>query len=226
MLPRFFIAFSVLCLALTSAYAQASSSYANGNSSLDAQKFELEQKTVQIEEDKLELQRKAMLVTGISIFVPLLIGIYAIRAQARTGFELKAAEIVLNAKNPSASLTKAKALKALFPKRLPDSFASTFDPKKYESPSVESKIDLLKIIAANAEHKQEIITMWKQLFPADEWVNDLSKRSPYTPGIQAPSVGPEPRTGLSSSAFSPPADQPTGSSPGLVPPALPGPKID
>jgi hypothetical protein len=211
-LLRSFIILSLLFLVWVSAYAQGSSDYPNSNSSLDTPKFELEQRKVQIEEEKLELQRRAMIVTGISIFVPLLIGVYAIRAQSRSGFELKAAEIVLNAKSPFASLTKAKALKALFPKRLPDSFASTFDPKEYAGPSVENKIEILKIIAANAEHKQEIITMWKQLFPADAWVDDLTKPSTYAKGIDVPSDKVDQQAGQGSSGFRPPV--------------LPGPKLD
>ncbi|MFN2498667.1 MAG: hypothetical protein ABR557_06225 [Pyrinomonadaceae bacterium] len=208
---RSFVVVSLLLVVPVSAYAQASSEYSS-SAQLDKPKFELEQRKVQIEEEKLELQRKAMLVTGLSVFVPLLIGVYAIRAQARSGFELKAAEIVLNAKSPFASLTKAKALKTLFPKRLPESFARTFDPKEYAAPSVENKIEILKIIAANADYKQEIIAMWKQLFPADAWVDDLTKPSNYVAGINVPSNKIDQKGGPGSSSYQPPV--------------LPGPKID
>ena len=152
---------SLILLLFIAAHAQQSSDGANSNSLLESRKFELEQQKVRIEEEKLRLQRIRKWLTGASIIIPLLIGIYTSRAQSRSNFELKAAEIVLNTKTPYGTLSKAKALKKIFPKRLSSNFADSFEPKEYLAPSVEAKIEILKVIAEHIEHKQEVIKMWK-----------------------------------------------------------------
>lgn len=134
--------------------------------------------------DKYNEQRKAKIeiwkgiISGVALLVPLLIGVYSIRAQSRMNFELKAAEIVMNARNVFGVRTRADVLRALFPRKLPRDFADSFDPKKHAfiGPSVESKMELLKLIIAHPEREQEIVHLWrrmyigdslKQLFPGD-----------------------------------------------------------
>ena len=62
----------------------------------------------------------------------------------------------------------------MFPERLPANFGDSFDPVQFRAgtdPSV--KIDLLKMIIDKGNQKEEIIKMWKQLFPADAWIEEL-----------------------------------------------------
>jgi hypothetical protein len=66
----------------------------------------------------------------------------------------------------------------LFPKApLPPDFADSvkaLDPDEFAGPSIEWKIELFKMLAMHAEKKQEIIGLWRLLFPSDEWINRLA----------------------------------------------------
>jgi len=86
-----------------------------------------------------------MWVMAISVFVPLLVGAgglyYAARLEdqrARAVFQVKAAEIVLNANTPTAGVNKAKVLAELFPDRLPADFVSKME-KMYGNERKETK---------------------------------------------------------------------------------------
>lgn len=91
-----------------------------------------------LERDKLELEKRKLRVEwakAVGSWIPLLailatvaLGVWELREKSRADFELKAAEIVLNASSPIASANKAYALKKIFPERLPANFAESFDP--------------------------------------------------------------------------------------------------
>ena len=126
--------------------------------------------------DKHNEDRKARteiwkgLISGAALLIPLLIGIYSIRAQARTNFELKAAEIVMNAKNVFGVRKRADVLRELFPKRLGQDFADSFDPQKHAvlGPSTDSKLELLKLIVAAPEREQQIVDLWRRMYSGDK----------------------------------------------------------
>lgn len=145
--------------------------------SLDNEKFEFE-KYNESRKARYELYKAA--ITGISLIIPLLLGIYTVRSQIKSArelkkiesenaFALKAAEIVMSAKNPYGVKHKAEVLLAIFKERLPVNFVSSFDPKEHSKPgpSIESKLDLLKLINTNPEKEKEIVKLWLRMFPGD-----------------------------------------------------------
>jgi hypothetical protein len=127
----------------------------------------LEYEKLELEREKIRLERFKVWWTGISIMVPLLVAGVSISfgiwtqsqqtkfqaelqaqqaklqlelqdKQARSQFELKAAEIVMNTESPLGALTKARALATLFPERLPNNFATTFNPDLYGAAQSEA----------------------------------------------------------------------------------------
>jgi hypothetical protein len=109
-------------------------------------------------------------ISGAAVLIPLLIGIYTVRAQAHASFELKAAEIVMDAHGPFAARRKADVLRILFPRRLPPEFAQSFEPGAHapRGPSSESKLELLKLIVAHPDREQEIVRLWQRMYSDDE----------------------------------------------------------
>jgi hypothetical protein len=121
------------------------------------------------EERKNQTELLKAVISGFSLAVPILIGIYTLRVQNKNNFDLKAAEIVMDANNPIGVKRKAAVLQALFPARLSSDFSASFDPKNYISigPSTDSKLKLLQIIVDNPGKEEEIVTLWRRMFPDD-----------------------------------------------------------
>jgi hypothetical protein len=150
---------------------------------LERERMDLERQRILLEQERLKVDRFKSWWTGISILIPLLVAAVTVAfntwsqvQQAQSEFELKAAEIVMNASGPAEARNKARALAALFPDRLSENFAGfaeAFDPDLYGGPDAEVKKELLRWIIANPEQKQEIVEMWVEVFPDDEWANDL-----------------------------------------------------
>jgi hypothetical protein len=87
-----------------------------------------------LEREKISTERIKTWSTAASIFVPFLIAalmvVYNIHhqaEQAKIDFQLKAAEIVMNASSPSAAANKAAVLVELFPEHLTTRFQKVFD---------------------------------------------------------------------------------------------------
>jgi hypothetical protein len=103
------------------------------------------------------------------------------RRTARADFATHAAEIVMNNASPIEAAGRAKALVALFPKELDAGFAATFDPNgfydrvEYErQQEAAAKMALLALIAAHPDQRNELIVLWRQMFPADHWIDDIT----------------------------------------------------
>jgi len=159
-------------------------SFQENNIELEREKMELERQRVLLEQERLKVDRFKAWWTGISILIPLLVAAATMAfntwsqvQQAQSEFELQAAEIVTNTSGPIGARNKARALAALFSDRLPESFANfaeAFDPDLYGGSNVsDAKKELLRWIIANPEQKEEIVEMWIELFPEQEWANDL-----------------------------------------------------
>jgi hypothetical protein len=158
------------------------SDYEKGDFNLEHEKIELERQRIQAEFEKLKTERFKVWWTGLSILVPLLVAAITLgfsawnqAQQAQSQFELKVAEIVMSEKSSVEASNKAKAFAKLFPNRLPAGFAETFDPYLFGGPPSAPKKELLKLILEHRDQKQEIIKMWGQLFPEDEWVKNLNE---------------------------------------------------
>lgn len=151
----------------------------SNNISLEKQKFEFEKFN---EERKANYDLIKSGIAAISLLIPLLLGIYTIRSQAKSArelkkieaenlFALKAAEIVMSVKNPFAIKNKAEVLLAIFKDQLPKNFVSSFEPEKHSKPgpSVESKLELLRMINENPNREKDIVELWLRMFPHDTY---------------------------------------------------------
>jgi hypothetical protein len=134
------------------------------------------------EVDERDARRTRLMVLAVAgplavIALVLVAGVFNQRAQAKLNFELKAAEAVMNERGDVAPVNKAKALKTLFGKRLPDDFVDSFSGDTYvaevATQVVRSKKDLMQLLADHPRERAQIIDTWKQVFPGDKWVNDL-----------------------------------------------------
>jgi hypothetical protein len=155
-----------------------------------------------LEIEKLEVERLKAWITGASYMVPLMVAALSfalsVRNQAEQSrlqresqekttiaqFELKAAEIALAEKNATATMNRAKALKALFPRRLPDDFVATFNPDDYTvksgEGSLDAKLKFFEIASKNPGHEKELAELWRSLFPGDSWTSRVTTSTTST----------------------------------------------
>jgi hypothetical protein len=133
---------------------------------LEREKFVFEKAN---EDRKAQYELIKAIIAGVSIALPILIGIYTLRAQSVHAFELKAAEIVMGASNPGAIKRKAEILKEIFPTRLSKDFVKLYDPAKYTfvGPNVSSKMELLKLLTEHPDQHDAILELWRRMFPDD-----------------------------------------------------------
>lgn len=89
----------------------------------------IEKIKLKMECDRIRIERFKTWGTVFSIVIPLLVvtitifyGVWSENERAKTNFEIKAAEIVLNASSPQSATNKAIVLSELFPNRLPKNF--------------------------------------------------------------------------------------------------------
>lgn len=197
---------SVACYAATSVpQAKAIDEVAIARLKLDTEQAAFNRR---LELEKLDVERMKAWITGGSLMVPLMVAAItfalgvrnqnqqarlqreAQEATERAQFELKAAEVVLDVKGPVAAKNKARALKALFPKRLPDDFVTSFNPSDFEGPkreSYEAKVAFFEVAASHAKDISSVATLWKQLFPGDKWTERLNgePETPSEPAVKA-----------------------------------------
>ncbi len=151
-----------------------------------------------IEVEKLEVERMKAWITGASLMVPLMVAAItfalgvrnqnqqarlqreAQEANERAQFEIKAAELVMDANGPVGSKNKARALLQLFPNRLPADFVESFDPEDFTGPKVESyeaKKIFFEVASSHIKDIPSLVILWKQLFPTDTWPKRLDSES-------------------------------------------------
>jgi hypothetical protein len=177
---------------------------------LDRQKLasdhQIEERRLQLEQEKLEAEKSTGRISAISSMVPLLVGlgtliygVWSFRKQAQLQFETKAAELAFSGKTPEAVANRAKALKKIFPKRLPGDFMASFNPADHgggkEDP--DGKKFLLELLLKYPPQRNEIGQFWAALF-GDKWFDRikplLNTASPTqaapgtTPATGAPST--------------------------------------
>ena len=153
---------------------------------IEQEKIRLEQARLQLDENRFKEENKFRYFTFISILVPLLtiafsigISIWSQRKQAESDFILKAAETVIDSKSPSESDNKLKALEYLFPDQLPGNFSTTlsnFEPSDFSGgPSYDNKMNFLNLMASSGTSKDEILEMYKKLFPDSQIIEAIEK---------------------------------------------------
>jgi hypothetical protein len=138
----------------------------------------------EIEQAKLKVEKSKARWTALSIFIPLITiaGTFVISQiaeanKAKADFKIKAAEIVMNRQMavPFEVKLKAQVLSEMFPDVLPPGFAAGFKPDNYNYPvwSDSDARDVFLQIVAQKSNREELIRIWKELFPDDVWLNDI-----------------------------------------------------
>lgn len=166
---------------------------------LDKQKFlsdtNIENKKLEVERDKVQVERSTSKWSAFSAVAPLTIAlgtlvfsIWSFHRQGRVQssmqleaaklqFEIKAAEIAFSGKTATAVVNRAKALKIIFPDRLPDDFTKGFSPTDFganKEPSDEKKV-FLDFILKYPGREAEVVALWAQLFPGDQgWLERVN----------------------------------------------------
>ena len=95
----------------------------------------------------------------MALVITIYFGIRSDREKARADFAIKAAELVINTKNPGEAHAKAEALEDLFSDRLKDEFGRDFRPGNYGiegDPATESKLELLKLTIGNPKQSRKL----------------------------------------------------------------------
>jgi|SRR6266540_299262 len=144
-------------------------------SALEIQKWK---ESLAIEKEKLRLEKRSMWVSTGSIVIPLLVVALTIyentqaqKAQSRDDFDLKAAQVVLEAKTVSESQNRADGLVALLPERFPTDLSERLQPlhDKFQQRLEMDKRALLNLlVAAPKERRKEILDLWLTFYPKDK----------------------------------------------------------
>ncbi len=171
----------------------------------DKQKFasdvNIENKKLDIERDKLRIEGSSSKWSAVSAIAPWVIALFTLGfslwsfrrqaqqqsamqlAAAKLQFEIKAAELAFSGKTARAVANRAKALKVIFPGRLPDNFAKDFSPMDFggDKEDPEGKKFLLELLLQYPEQKAEVFGLWAELFPGDKDWLDRVKALPEPP---------------------------------------------
>lgn len=126
--------------------------------------------TLEIERKKVELEVWKTCTTAAAIIIPILVGFWSIRTQARAQFELKAAELVLASPSKSSAKRRAELLQKMFKRWLPGNFAASFEAENFPSLRFhEMKLELFRAITSGDCDKSEVLEVYGQIFPEEEW---------------------------------------------------------
>ena len=137
---------------------------------------EKNESTKDLENRKLVEERNKFVVSTLAIAIPILVTAITIydgmrrqrqqaqdaqqarKEEAESEFELKVAEIAMNAPGPQEVLNRAKLLYELFPQRLSKKTLKEFDPAKHGRLAVpEGRKELMRLLAANPDKQDEIL---------------------------------------------------------------------
>ena len=170
------------------------------------QVIQLDERRIVVEEQRLALDRERFefekskydrsledWIGWASIFATILVALFAYifqvwnrRRDESLQFQLKAAEIAMDARDATQAKRKAEFLCRLFRKRL-QSLEETVNEDKvfpYFGHNLEYREQILKLLIENPESRREIIRAWGILFPwhssdrrdeSDKWFDQLKK---------------------------------------------------
>jgi hypothetical protein len=136
---------------------------------------EVEQEKLAIEREKLAVELSKVRWTALSIGVPIMAAVitaaFGFWSNYQTGhlqFKLKAAELIMQPQDPDAGLGRARFLKAAFGSDL-DSISLPENTAGFGEASPQIRIDLFKVFAEKTNNGSDILSIWRALFPDDEW---------------------------------------------------------
>lgn len=147
--------------------------------SIEKQKLKIELHKLKIEKSKLVWSSLIGTIPLLAVIFTIFYGIWTQRQQEKTQFQLKAAEIMFNAKDAYEIKSRAEILHLIFPDKLPSNLSRQFHPDSlgfYSRYEIDAKIELLKMLSANMQGNKEIVENWKRVFPDDKWPDTLITR--------------------------------------------------
>ena len=137
----------------------------------ERRKFDLEQ---EVEAKKIEIDRNKAKWTAYSIMASVLaacltiIGSAVLQYQsAKTQFELKAAELILQTNDPSVTAIKAQEFGFLFHDKMPEKWdraRETFQAERYYTESDDLKSEIAKLLIEHPDRRSEIACVYGRLF--------------------------------------------------------------
>jgi hypothetical protein len=135
-------------------------------------------KRLEIELQKLVIERTKVKWTAISVIIPLLaaigtvaFGIWSTHEQETFNFQLEAAKSVMQAPNVTEALGRTKLLNRLFSDRLPQGFLKEIDNPDFAKRSdmtLEPKAHFIITVSNRGLNPLETAQLWHALFK-DEW---------------------------------------------------------
>lgn len=169
---------------------RATSAHAHGDLYQIAD-LQLRREQLALERKKARAQNKAerlrMWLTAGSVVIPLLAAVFAYSAdRARqhdlaqqeaerraAEFKLKAVEIAMAGRAWDVP-GRAQALKALFGSQLPQDFGDQFNPEEHGW-GRDSKLEVMRLIAAHPEQSELILGWYEALFPGDNFLEEARR---------------------------------------------------
>jgi hypothetical protein len=138
---------------------------------LEQAKLELEREKLSVERTKARWSAAAVGVPLITLAVTAATGVWNQHKQSQLAFSLKVAEIVMATDNPAVTKNKAIALSKLFPQHLPHGFAKSFDENAFGQTDV--KREVVNLLVAKPESALEIARVWLAAYPDDAWLKPI-----------------------------------------------------
>lgn len=143
---------------------------------IERQKLDIELQKLSIEKSKLIWSSLIGAIPLLAVIFTIYYGIWTQRQQEKIQFQLKAAEIMFDARDAYEIKSRAEILNLIFPDKLPANFSHKYYPDSmglYSQLSIEARIEFLKMLAEKARGKEEIVENWRILFPDDKWADQL-----------------------------------------------------
>ncbi|WP_292533467.1 hypothetical protein [Methylocystis sp.] len=141
-------------------------------------KFDVELKKLSIEQQKLKWMAASVIVTLWAAIGTVAYGFWSTKKSAELNFQLEVAKAVRNEKGPVEAEARARYYQAIFPGRLPVDFFKQEEPFKFDSVEGDARMEYFKVIASKNYSPNELLDLWRILFPGDEWTkNDEVRES-------------------------------------------------
>jgi hypothetical protein len=108
--------------------------------------------------------------TTAPIAIPIILGFVTLFWQAKTAFQLKTAEVLMESKSTRAAKERAQALRKLFPRYVSEKFVKVFNTE-FKLPGLayqEKKLELFKALAATVKEKKDVFQLYMMLYADEE----------------------------------------------------------
>lgn len=153
---------------------------------LTKRQLELEERKILVEEQKVSVEREKIRWAALSAIVPVVValgtiiyGVWSLSETAKTQFETKLVEVAMQGPGPIEAINRAKLVSKIFSEYVPKDFDKRLrqiNPSDVGNDNVvDSKKELLRLLADHPADRSAIIATWRSLFPGDQWITDLTK---------------------------------------------------